>query len=209
MAVIINKIVKFLVGNTGIILWLSVLTTLFVSLVVLSVLGRVRLKEKLYFLIFGCSLSLIYLATSFVLKTTPYIAIFMLGLSGIFLSILLFIDRKLEDGAKELIKQIDREIKNETPTPLFPIVKDAPIVEKKEFVVREQPKRELDVDFSHVKSILERLDYYSLSNQDKRTVCELESLLVQAERGDGSRELKEKINDGLSSLLKIMSKYGV
>ena len=66
-----------------------------------------------------------------------------------------------------------------------------------------------DLDFSHVKNVIKRLEYYSLSQQEKQQVEELKGCLCDAERGDGEQGLKAKINDGLGALLKIMAKYGV
>ena len=75
-----------------------------------------------------------------------------------------------------------------------------------------EEKEEIDngygVDFSHVKKVLSRIEYYPLSQADKRQVSELNSLIYSAERGEYSREIKEKINEGLGALLKIMSKHG-
>ena len=68
---------------------------------------------------------------------------------------------------------------------------------------------EYNLDFTHVKNVLSRLDYYSLSPSDKRQVKELEVTLAQAETGEFLDEIKEKLNDGLGSLLKIMAKYGI
>ena len=65
-----------------------------------------------------------------------------------------------------------------------------------------------DLDFAHIRSVVSRLDYFSLSAADKRTVNDLNFSLAEAERGNISDAVKEKINDGLGALLKIMSKYG-
>lgn len=65
-----------------------------------------------------------------------------------------------------------------------------------------------NLDFTHVRNVISRLDYYGLSQNDRRQVHELESYLLSAERGSDDPTIKEKINDGLSALLKIMSKYG-
>lgn len=65
-----------------------------------------------------------------------------------------------------------------------------------------------DLDLSHIRSVIARLDYYALSAADKRTVGDLNYALNEAERGVPAEEVKEKINDGLGALLKIMSKYG-
>lgn len=70
-------------------------------------------------------------------------------------------------------------------------------------------KTETEIDFTHVKNVIERLNYYNLGPTDKRTVNDLANNVSQAENGEFTPELKEKINDGLGALLKIMSKYGV
>lgn len=66
-----------------------------------------------------------------------------------------------------------------------------------------------EIDFEHVKSILERLQYFSISNQDKQSAKELEDAIVLAENNGLNMPLKQKINDGLGALLKIMSKYAI
>ena len=66
-----------------------------------------------------------------------------------------------------------------------------------------------EIDFSHVKSILSRLNYYPLKEQDKKTAKDLEQAIYSAEQNGLNIQLKENINDGLSALLKIMSKYAV
>ena len=66
----------------------------------------------------------------------------------------------------------------------------------------------LDLDFSHVRNVISRLDYFGLSQGDRKQVHDLESSLLEAERGTDDPKIKERINDGLSSLLKILSRYG-
>lgn len=82
---------------------------------------------------------------------------------------------------------------------------------KEEFVerVNDDEGEKFDLDFSHVKNVMARLDYFSLSPADKRQVKELEITLREAECGEYSKAIKERLNDGLGILLKIMSKYGV
>ena len=65
------------------------------------------------------------------------------------------------------------------------------------------------LDFSHVNNVIKRLDYVSLTASDKKQVSELEGTLTEAERVGYSENVKERINDGLGALLKIMSKYGI
>ena len=64
-------------------------------------------------------------------------------------------------------------------------------------------------NFSHIKNILERMDFYSLSIQDRKQVENLKLLIVKAETEEPTEKLQEEINDGLNILLKIMSKYKV
>lgn len=73
---------------------------------------------------------------------------------------------------------------------------------------RQGAGQSCDLDFAHIRSVVSRLDYFSLSAADKRTVNDLNFSLAEAERGNVSDAVKEKINDGLGALLKIMSKYG-
>lgn len=82
--------------------------------------------------------------------------------------------------------------------------------EENEYAATPQLKeKECELDFSHVKNILKRLEYYNLSSLDAKQVAELKSALYQAETCGVNKDIKSKINDGLGALLKIMSKYGV
>lgn len=76
-------------------------------------------------------------------------------------------------------------------------------------VESEVQYKEPILDFSHVKNILKRLTEYSLTPSDKRQVKDLESMLLIAEKGEIDKELKERLNNSLGGLLKMMSKYGV
>lgn len=73
----------------------------------------------------------------------------------------------------------------------------------------EKPSSPDTPDFTHVKNVIERLNYFPLTPSDKKQVNELQITIERAELGEEFPDLKNKINDGLSSLLKIMSKYGV
>ena len=66
-----------------------------------------------------------------------------------------------------------------------------------------------EIDFLNVKTILNKLGYYSISNQDKSIAKELEKAIISAEKYGLDDNLKRKINDGLGALLKIMSKYAI
>lgn len=65
-----------------------------------------------------------------------------------------------------------------------------------------------ELDFSHVKNVLSRMESFALSTADRQKIRELEFLIMRAERGE-EREVKRKLNEGLNNLLKIMAKHGV
>ncbi len=66
-----------------------------------------------------------------------------------------------------------------------------------------------EIDFSHIKGILNRLEYYPLKEQDKKSASELEKAILYAEENGLDNRLKQTINEGLGALLKIMAKYAV
>lgn len=81
----------------------------------------------------------------------------------------------------------------------------------KEPFYREEPapqaRRNSALDVSHVKNVIERLSYFPLSVSERKQINELSSLILIAER-NGDSVAKEKLNEKLSLLLKIMAKYG-
>ncbi len=66
-----------------------------------------------------------------------------------------------------------------------------------------------ECNLSHVKNVLDRMDYYNLSPQDRKQVESLKTLVLKAENFSDDERVREQLNDGLNSLLKIMSKYKV
>ncbi len=119
---------------------------------------------------------------------------------------LLFIRVKSENECS-LNKLIDRAIETEQIDDREYNVERLECTEKIEEKANEDSKN--DIDFTHVKGILERLNYYPLSSSDKNKMRELEAILLKAERGEREENYKLKINEGLGELLKIMSRYGV
>jgi hypothetical protein len=131
---------------------------------------------------------------------------------------------KLKKEQKELADFLDRtafQLKNQTQNSIEEV---APL-DQQAFCKELPPKTNVPIeklvaspkpvlkeempDFSHVKNVMERLAYFPLTPFDKRQVKELEVAMKRIENGENTSEAKNKINDGLSSLLKIMSKYGV
>jgi hypothetical protein len=70
-------------------------------------------------------------------------------------------------------------------------------------------KKDKEIDFSHIKGILNRLEYYPLKEQDKKSALDLEKAILEAEENGLDKNLKQNINEGLGALLKIMAKYAV
>ncbi len=130
------------------------------------------------------------------------------------------------DRQRELVRFIDGRIKRAGESGEKPVSESgeevrggtslrraAAVDEKVEILKTSGTRRQgagqtCDLDFAHIRSVVSRLDYFSLSAADKRTVNDLNFSLAEAERGNISDAVKEKINDGLGALLKIMSKYG-
>ncbi len=197
---------NFFLSDLGLIITFCVLGALFLVSLIFSLLGLVDTRKKIIFLIAGASISIFYLAFYLCVGRGEYICLIALGVTSILACPIFLVGEKnaLED--RELIRKIDEQINSEPITESVPFQPKRIIVEQKPY---EKKKEEREVDFSHVKNILARLDYFSLSNADKRAVGELENFLDLAENGDNSKEVKLKVNEGLSSLLKIMSKYGV
>lgn len=71
----------------------------------------------------------------------------------------------------------------------------------------EKPVQYNQPNYSHVKNVLERLNYYNLTPQEKRQIENLKEDLTLAETGNYNRQ--SNVNEGLGVLLKIMAKYKV
>ena len=145
--------------------------------------------------------------------------------------------RKLKKEQTELIRFLDSQINSQTHSQILPkrdknlsfnidddkkeaeqenleqkINKDKKPIALKNLEATSSlyDNKECDIpDFSHVKKVIERLNCYSLSPFDKKQVKELEANIEMAKNDLDIIKLKSKINDGLTILLKIMSKYGV
>ena len=110
------------------------------------------------------------------------------------------------EQAYQFIRGIDKQIKKEENADNLALPNSAKILK---CVEEKEQKRQSQIDFSHVKSVIDRISGYELSVTDRRAVRELEIALFDAEKRGEEREIKSRLNDGLNSLLKIMAKYGV
>ena len=76
--------------------------------------------------------------------------------------------------------------------------------------LQQKEKRENELlSFSNVKKAIEKTMSKNLTENEKRQVLNLEFAIFQKERGEENMLIKEQVNEGLSALLKIMSKYCV
>ena len=82
------------------------------------------------------------------------------------------------------------------------------VVDGKKEAAKENGKSFPEINFNHVKNVIERLSLCPLSGSERVQIDDLSALVFFAERDGVSPELKRKINDGLSGLLKISAKYG-
>ena len=112
---------------------------------------------------------------------------------------------------KELIKLIDQKISEEDVGALKKQtrVKDFCAKMQLNAISNSEKDKKNTIDFTHVKSVIERLKYIPISLDEKKQVEELEKSVIELENGDGTPLTKSNINDGLGRLLKIMAKYGV
>lgn len=151
-------------------------------------------KKRSWFFVFSFGIS----ALSFSFFYGRGIPFLFLG-AGALLSVPLLTIRKkttVTEEQRSFIDYVDEEIEKE-------LLSSPP---EKKRTARETKGKE--PDFAHVKSVIKRLSALSLSQTDKKEVKSLESAIFEAEKNGLDADLKERINDGLGLLLKLMAKYG-
>lgn len=207
----VNSVVDFLISNGNIV---EIITILGANLLIISafliVFFKCKGKKNYYFykrwwyLPFVCGIIMGEYGICIVVGINASVCFITLSLGLVFFSVICAIPVKADEKSDKInfIRFLDEKINasrgekrlNSPPEKLSTI---------------ENPQeRKPEIDFSHVKNVISRLNYFSLSTQDRNIVKELELSVLQAERGDYDAETKRKINDGLGALLKIMSKYG-
>ena len=144
---------------------------------------------------------------------------------GVFLSTILFCIRvksvdkrnkkKQKDSAKNFARMLDQSVSQNTPQDLSLDEEDLEHINveknlndgRKEKIIDRRKVSE--IDFSHVKNVMEKMNYYPLTPSEKKIITDLETSISIAENEGADTSLKSRINDGLGALLKIMSKYGI
>ena len=154
------------------------------------------LKKRLWFLLLSGGVS----ALSLSFFSEREYAFFYLG-TGLILSVFLFVvrekKRKVTQEERNFIDYVDEEI-----------LKGEEEIREPKPTKKPKAKKERDLDFTHVKNVIKRLSAMDLSQTDRREIREFEGVIYQAEKSGAYSMLKEKINDGLGLLLKLMAKYG-
>ncbi len=230
---------KFLLSkeNLAVVQWLDIICA--VILIVLGIIhlllcvfgvGSFR-KRKSFFLLEGFSVALINLSIILTMASVDNIFIslsfpvFLVALTVLIYLPISFFDERvivITDKERELVRAIDKSMEEEGDGEENSFARGNEFLERVEKALEEKKVERIavkkvkedvsvkeELNFEHVKNVLERLNYFNLSPSDKKTVSELKSLLFLAENSGVTKEFKSKINDGLSSLLKIMSKYSV
>ncbi len=229
------KFVAFINETAGV-FWLFIISAsliflFFILALILSLSIRdYSLSKRKWFVLSSTAVCVVQYA--FTLNKADKIFVFLnIALLLIFSSIVFSVRvrKKIDKGQKELIDYIDRQVRNANAfkckeyntldRPIYPTETNS---EREEQMLESnakmhmttinlsEPKKDVvaDLDFSHVKNVIARLNYYNLSQSDRKQVKDLENAILLAESNQISPDLKVKINDGLGMLLKIMSKYG-
>ena len=192
-----------------------VLASLFCIVLIIVKRGYGVLK-RLWIVFFMVGITLVQLWLELLLNGKIKHLFLTLGISICTLSIILFLPKrtiKITQPQRDLARLISNSVKRQeeqnviNELPKESEVFCSPIIKAESQKIPVNNKKE--IDFSHVKSVLNKLEYYPLKEQDKKQAEQLEKAIFTAEQNGMTPVLKEDINDGLGALLKIMSKYAV
>lgn len=238
MADFVYFTLTFIDSNLGIgglfALCFLILSAVFIFALALALFVKgYTLKKRLWFFAFSFAISGLLLGLSLIFGYGIGFSVLLLSIGALFcipiftirvkrkadksqLELARFIDDKLRSaGYSEENQSFSNEQKNDYPQPEkdFDKIMQPNIVssvQNNQTLEKEKPKKQpCEIDFSHVKNVISRLEYFPLNANDKKQVQDLQSCVYNAENGDYTPQLKSRINDGLGSLLKIMAKYGV
>lgn len=223
MDILINFLVNPLSLNINTIFIISIITlsTVFVLCLTLSVFLREYGRAKRAWFLFVAG-GISFFERAFTIGKDGGQALFCLTLAiGMIFSGIIFMVRVREKKAskeqKELLRLIDNHVKsteierednyryNDVRVNAEP--GQSGLMDSEHLNL--SPVKDYGVDFEHVKRVIDKLQYYSLSQSDRKQVQDLTYALNDAERQGFSPLVKSKINEGLGALLKIMSKHGV
>jgi hypothetical protein len=169
--------------------------------------------KRVWAVVFVGGINLTFLGVCFAFSFQISLFLLLLGLSLVLISPTFCISVKRKPKKEQLIRLsrlIDKKAKEQELSVRPTIQVEKVLHEENCSCEKGQTKADntCDLDFEHVKNVIDRLEYYPLSQADRRQVSELEGYIRSAEREGVNEYFKSKINDGLGVLLKLMSKYG-
>lgn len=232
LSFLLKQIFDYLIPERVFVVALIVTTIcFFINTILIICKNGYALRKRLWYFCLFFGLMAILVSCSLYHNQGRFFAICLFGINLLYF-LPMFIsgrERQIKKEEKQLIKFIDSKIRlskngdedlfrNNLGREVVDDVKFMPTNKKQNDQTvtkiyakpQENTVEESDLpDFSHVKNIIDRLEYFSLSATDRKQVNDLELVINKTENGENSVELKNKVNDGLGALLKIMSKYGV
>ncbi len=169
--------------------------------------------KRAWEIIFVGGINSVFLAVCLACSFGLSLFLLFFGVSLILISTTFCISTKRKPKKEELVnlaRLIDKSAKDQNLSLQPTIAVEKVLCEQNDCSDKNEieTNKSCELDFEHVKNVIARLEYYSLSQADRRQVSELEGYIRSAEKGGMSEYFKSKINDGLGALLKLMSKYG-
>ncbi len=220
--------VNLLLKESGIfIVFICIETIMFVINLILSLTKKeYSLTSRLYFLSVIIAVFILHLAVSLFLEYNAFLLFVNLSFLLLITMPMLTVKKRVKvctEKHRELARFFEKKAKDEqknnneqqfgiTPKSFGEVIKSKEEERLEEALPHknnDDKQSDYGLDFSHVKNVIARLDYFGISQTDKRQVRELESALLRAEKGEQGEDVKREINDGLGAILKIMSKYGI
>ena len=226
-----DSIILSLGAGGALLLCLAILSIAFVAALFLALFRRgYSLKKRSWFAVLSAGLCIFELAVCLISVDSVGYALILLSISVIFCAPVysIRVKDKITEEQRDLIKFIDGEIYGKShgepskDKDIIPISIDQPdtqvnketdkdikTIKPCDNAQKDKKNKVKELDFTHVKNVISRLSYFELSPTDKKQVKDLEAAVYSAENDVFTTDIKNRINDGLGALLKIMAKHGV
>ncbi len=129
-------------------------------------------------------------------------------------------DLVVKEGELEKMRDDEKEVE-EKKSVLFcfdkiingtdnsPLQEEEELKESKVIKAAKKVEERRQTDFEGVKKAIEKTLQKDLTAEERKRLLYLNLAIIQTEKGEGSLLMKEEINEGLSALLRIMSRYAV
>ncbi len=207
-------------GGLFLIFTLTMLATFIINLFLSIFLTGYGIKKRIWYIALSVFFLLILIGFSVYEKASSLTCIIFVAECLLFSFPCFMIkerEYKITNSQRQAVRFLDEKVKEEIPFEPRPFEFERQNkseyehdkVLKPEIAEKEEGyKNNYEIDFKHVKNVIEKLNTLGLKDNDKRQVKELESAILSAQSGEFDSAVKSRINDGLGALLKIMSKYG-